>query len=46
VNHRPRLHGTSKYGISNRLWRGLHDVIGVQWLKTRLIRTQLRKDPP
>jgi len=46
VNHRARVHGLSKYGISNRLWRGLHDVIGVQWLKTRLIRTQLRKDPP
>ena len=37
VNHRPRVAGVSKYGVWNRLWRGIADVIGVAWhLKRRL----------
>ena len=35
VNHRPRLAGTSNYGVWNRLWVGLADVLGVWWLKRR-----------
>ncbi len=35
VNHRPRLHGTSKYGLNNRLWVGITDIIGVMWLMRR-----------
>lgn len=35
VNHRPRLRGRSKYGISNRLWVGIADMIGVLWLTRR-----------
>ena len=35
VNHRPRLRGTSKYGIGNRLWVGLLDTFGVWWLRRR-----------
>jgi len=35
VNHRPRQHGQSKYGINNRLWVGIVDLIGVLWLKRR-----------
>jgi hypothetical protein len=27
----------SKYGVGNRLWRGLYDVMGVRWLKSRLV---------
>jgi len=38
VRHRPRLRGVSKYGMGNRLWRGLHDLVGVSWLKRRLVR--------
>lgn len=37
VSHRPRLHGVSKYGISNRLWRGIYDLFGVGWLSSRLV---------
>jgi dolichol-phosphate mannosyltransferase len=37
VSHRPRLHGASKYGVHNRLWRGLRDLAGVLWLKSRLL---------
>jgi dolichol-phosphate mannosyltransferase len=35
VNHRPRLRGTSKYGIGNRLWVGITDLFGVMWLQKR-----------
>ena len=35
VNHRSRLHGISKYGLNNRLWVGLADIIGVMWLIRR-----------
>ena len=46
VSHRARRHGVSKYGVSNRLWRGLHDLVGVSWLKVRLIRYTIRRDAP
>ena len=35
VNHRPRLRGKSKYGLSNRLWVGIVDLFGVAWLGRR-----------
>ncbi len=35
VNHRPRLRGTSKYGMLNRLWVGIVDILGVMWLRRR-----------
>ena len=35
VNHRPRTRGTSKYGLHNRLWVGIVDMIGVMWLRAR-----------
>lgn len=35
VAHHPRLNGTSKYGIGNRLWVGLFDTFGVFWLRKR-----------
>jgi len=42
VRHRPRMRGVSKYGMGNRLWRGIHDLIGVAWLKRRLVRYRVR----
>jgi len=35
VNHRPRVRGTSKYGVGNRLWAGIADMLGVLWLRRR-----------
>ncbi len=35
VNHRPRQAGVSKYGVGNRLWVGITDMLGVRWLKRR-----------
>lgn len=43
VNHRPRVRGVSKYGVGNRLWRGIHDLIGVLWLRARLLNYQIRE---
>ena len=37
VNHRPRLKGASKYGVGNRLWAGIVDLLGVMWLQKRRI---------
>lgn len=35
VHHRPRKHGVSKYGVRNRLWIGIFDLLGVYWLMKR-----------
>lgn len=35
INHRPRLRGESKYGVGNRLWVGILDLLGVMWLMRR-----------
>jgi dolichol-phosphate mannosyltransferase len=35
VTHRQRKHGRSKYGINDRLWVGIVDLMGVAWLKRR-----------
>jgi dolichol-phosphate mannosyltransferase len=40
VNHRLRLRGKSKYGINNRLWVGIVDLIGVWWLMRRMRRPE------
>lgn len=37
VTHHPRVHGASKYGLHNRLWRGLYDLFGVAWLRRRYV---------
>ncbi len=37
VNHRPRRAGVSKYGINNRLWRGLIDCMAIRWLQSRAV---------
>ena len=35
VNDRGRLRGASKYGVSDRLWVGIVDLLGVLWLQAR-----------
>jgi hypothetical protein len=35
VSHRPRLAGRSKYGIRNRAWSGLVDLLAVRWMARR-----------
>ncbi len=35
VHHRPRQAGLSKYGVFDRLWVGIWDLLGVMWLQRR-----------
>jgi len=35
VSHRPRTRGLSKYGLFDRLWVGIADLVGVMWLIRR-----------
>jgi dolichol-phosphate mannosyltransferase len=47
VNHRARVAGVSKYGVWNRLGRGLHDLIGVAWYQRRRFRpVPVERTPP
>ncbi len=35
VNHRARERGVSNYGVFDRLWVGITDLLGVMWLQRR-----------
>jgi glycosyltransferase involved in cell wall biosynthesis len=37
VNHRPRTLGTSKYGFWNRIFCSFYDLLGVRWMKSRVL---------
>jgi glycosyltransferase involved in cell wall biosynthesis len=37
VCHRARRFGATKYGVHNRLWRGIVDLLAVRWLQRRWI---------
>lgn len=45
VNHRPRHAGRSKYGMMNRLWVGVVDLLGVMWLQRRGLRADIVPPP-
>jgi glycosyltransferase involved in cell wall biosynthesis len=44
VSHRPRRHGTTKYGMWNRVWRSLVDAFAVRWMQQRALRYRVRED--
>ena len=44
VNHRPRHAGRSKYGLHNRLWVGIIDLLGVLWLQRRAKLTETTEE--
>jgi dolichol-phosphate mannosyltransferase len=35
VRHRARVAGASKYGLHNRLWRGIYDLFAIAWYQKR-----------
>jgi dolichol-phosphate mannosyltransferase len=39
VSNRPRRGGRSHYGMLNRLWVGIVDMVGVSWLARRAVRS-------
>ncbi|MGQ0811411.1 MAG: glycosyltransferase family 2 protein [Nitrospiraceae bacterium] len=41
VRHYPRAHGISKYGVGNRLFKGLYDLIAVRWMQRRVLRYRI-----
>jgi len=43
ISHQPRTWGTSKYGIHNRLWRGVADCMAMRWWKKRMLPTRRLK---
>jgi hypoxanthine phosphoribosyltransferase len=44
VNHYPRKYGESKYGVNNRMWRGLLDTLVMRWMKKRIINYTIKRD--
>lgn len=40
VSHRPRTRGHTKYGLFDRLWVGVVDLVGVRWLQRRILRPE------
>lgn len=44
VNHRPRVAGVSKYGVWNRLGRGILDLLAIRWYQKRRFRAQPNLD--
>ena len=43
VRHYPRAHGLSKYGVGNRLFKSLYDLIAVRWMQGRVLKYKYRK---
>jgi len=46
VNHRPRERGRSNYGVLDRLWVGIVDLLGVMWLMRRAKNPVVLEEPP
>jgi hypothetical protein len=42
VRHYPRAHGVSKYGVGNRLFKGIYDLLAVRWMQSRVLRYRTR----
>jgi dolichol-phosphate mannosyltransferase len=43
VRHYPRMHGLSKYGVGNRIFKGLYDLIAVRWMQVRVLKYMYKK---
>jgi glycosyltransferase involved in cell wall biosynthesis len=44
VSHRPRRSGRSKYGVRNRLFAGVVDLLAVRWMQARALRYDVREE--
>lgn len=42
VRNNPRLHGQSKYGVWNRLFKSFYDLLAIRWMKGRLLGYQVQ----
>ena len=43
VNHRPRLHGRSKYGVLDRALTTWYDLLAVRWMKLRRFEYRIKE---
>ena len=43
VKHSPRFAGKAKYGLTNRAFRALVDLLAVRWMKKRFLRYEVRE---
>ena len=43
VCHRPRTAGKTKYGIGNRLFKGLRDTFAIRWMQQRTFHYQIKE---
>lgn len=43
VRHFPRAHGRSKYGVGNRLFKSLYDLLAVRWMQSRCLRYRIKQ---
>jgi len=43
VHHRPRVAGSAKYGVCNRVFKALRDVFAVRWMQQRMLRYECRE---
>jgi glycosyltransferase involved in cell wall biosynthesis len=43
VKHFPRTRGKTKYGVWNRVFRALYDLMGVRWLKNRHLNYKIKE---
>ena len=44
VNHRPRVHGESKYKFGSRVFKATEDMFAVRWLLTRQLTYEVREE--
>jgi endonuclease/exonuclease/phosphatase family metal-dependent hydrolase len=44
VTNNPRLHGESKYGVWNRLFKSFRDLLAIRWMKSRLLGYQIARE--
>jgi glycosyltransferase involved in cell wall biosynthesis len=44
VSNNPRLHGESKYGVWNRLFKSFHHLLAIRWMKSRLLNYEVAVD--
>ncbi len=42
VRHYPRIHGKSKFGVGNRLFKSLYDLVAVRWMQSRVLKYHYR----
>ena len=45
VNHRPRVHGESKYKFGSRVIKATEDMFAVRWLLTRQLKYEVKEEP-